>query len=129
MLPLEDFYKLRRHKEARSGFYRCKECCQRIAESKLPHHKQYQRDYRARLRRDVLDHYGRKCACCDEATEVFLTIDHIDGTGWEHRKTVSVAMFYKWLRKMGFPPGFQTLCRNCNWAKHVLGECPHHVSS
>lgn len=33
--------------------------------------------------------------------------------------------FYQWLEDNDYPPGFQTLCHNCNHAKHVLGVCPH----
>jgi hypothetical protein len=55
-----------------------------------------------------------------------LTIDHINGGGRQHRLQAGVkGDFYTWLKRNGFPPGFQVLCWNCNHAKHVLGECPH----
>lgn len=86
-----------------------------------------QRGYRAILRADVLRAYGEQCACCGESQKLFLAIDHIDNSGSEHRKTVgSGDAFYRWLRANGFPPGFQTLCCNCNWGKHANGGiCPH----
>ena len=31
----------------------------------------------------------------------------------------------EWLKRNDYPPGFQVLCHNCNWAKHALGRCPH----
>ena len=35
-------------------------------------------------------------------------------------------MTYKWLRKNGFPPGFQVLCMNCQHGKRMCrGICPH----
>ncbi len=40
-------------------------------------------------------------------------------TGMQSGKT-----FYDWLMKNNFPQGFQTLCWNCNFAKHKFGECP-----
>jgi hypothetical protein len=32
---------------------------------------------------------------------------------------------YRSLRNQGYPPGYQVLCHNCNWAKYAYGECPH----
>jgi hypothetical protein len=33
---------------------------------------------------------------------------------------------HRWLKNSGYPPGFQVLCFNCNFAKHRKGQCPHH---
>jgi hypothetical protein len=84
------------------------------------------------LRMQILRHYGRggkvACACCGEATLEFLQIDHVDNDGAEHRRSIrrkSGEQFYKWLRSNGYPPGFQVLCCNCNFAKGRYGECPH----
>lgn len=77
----------------------------------------------------VLDHYGRTCACCGETTELFLTIDHVNNDGAEHRRNKLSGgagnVLYRWLVSNGFPPGFQTLCYNCNMAKGFYGICPH----
>jgi hypothetical protein len=74
---------------------------------------------------------GRKCACCGETEMSALCLDHIDGNGNKHRLEVggskeggSVAM-YRWLKRHGFPAGFQVLCANCNTSKQVLGVCYH----
>lgn len=75
------------------------------------------------LRRQCIATYGGCCACCQETTFEFLTIDHIDGGGRAHRKTVH--NFYRWLRINNFPPGFQVLCYNCNCCKGVYGSCVH----
>jgi hypothetical protein len=93
-------------------------------------------NYNSKIRRQkVLDAYGRECKCCRETIEVFLTIDHIDNNGAEHRrdigngsKSLGSSAFYRWLIKNNFPEGFQTLCWNCNRAKHLLGICPHQSS-
>jgi hypothetical protein len=86
--------------------------------------------YRAKLKRDILNHYGVQCACCGEGRPEFLTIDHINGEGNKHRIKLfgtrqSGHRFYRKLRVLGFPPGFQTLCWNCNMAKSHYGVCPH----
>lgn len=80
-----------------------------------------------RLRELVFNAYGGfKCACCGEDEPEFLQMDHIDGGGTKHRNSLSSSSgFYRWLKKNGFPPGFQVLCANCNHAKGRLGICPH----
>ena len=79
---------------------------------------------------------GYKCACCGESERLFLSIDHIDNNGAEERKSGlysgSGYSFYRWLRKSGFPTGYQVLCMNCQVGKHKNGGvCPHqiHISS
>jgi hypothetical protein len=80
-------------------------------------------------RAKVLDHYGRECACCGESIDLFLTIDHINDDGAEHRKRdlsgVGGNVLYRWLVRKGFPTGFRTLCYNCNMARAHYGVCPH----
>lgn len=81
----------------------------------------------------IFEHYGLKCACCDEETIEFLAIDHVDGNGNTHRRELNNSdrvgsdALYRWLHKQrpNYPGGFQTLCHNCNFAKHVYGSCPH----
>ena len=88
------------------------------------YHKAWKKKTRE-VREAVLDHYGRECACCGETENVFLTLDHIDGGGAEHRRAIGAGNLYRWLVRFNFPEGFQILCFNCNSAKHLLGECPH----
>lgn len=81
----------------------------------------------AKLRQRILDAYGNRCACCGETTPEFLTVDHFNNDGAEHRKLIGHGNhFYKWLAKHGFPQeDFQLLCWNCNCAKGRYGACPH----
>lgn len=78
-----------------------------------------------------LRHYGGappKCGCCGESDPIFLAIDHLGGSGNQHRKEIGSkggASFYNWLIRNGFPQGFGVLCHNCNMATAILGYCPH----
>jgi len=90
-------------------------------------------DYnKLRKRRNrILDHYGRVCACCGEYHEEFLAIDHIEGGGNIHRKTVGGGgnVFYSWLLRNNFPNGYRILCHNCNESLGHYGYCPHQRNS
>jgi adenylate kinase family enzyme len=80
------------------------------------------------LRQEIFSHYGKSCVCCNESEIKFLTIDHIENNGSEHRKSEKVGSgggFYAWLKRNSYPPGFQVLCWNCNAAKGMYGSCPH----
>jgi len=69
------------------------------------------------------------CVCCGESNPMFLTIDHINGGGNQHRKDrdKGVKNIYLWLQRYGYPSGFRTLCWNCNCGKGInrVYECPH----
>jgi hypothetical protein len=81
-----------------------------------------------RLKQEVLSHYGTHCACCGESTFEFLQIDHVNNDGAAHRKAIGRGAgtgTYNWLKKNGWPKGFQALCANCNFAKSRYGRCPH----
>lgn len=97
-------------------------------------HREYLRQFTINLKLEVLIHYGGsppRCACCGETTFEFLTIDHINNDGAKHRKLINRKGFgfYLWLRKNGFPEGFQVLCMNCNWGRaHNKGICPHKIN-
>jgi len=81
------------------------------------------RSKEAKVRAQVLDHYGWECACCGDPQAEFLQIDHVDGGGSQHRKEIPST--YRWLIRNGFPDGFNTLCANCNVGKHINGGvCP-----
>ncbi len=110
-----------------AGLKNCNVCRVQIKEWKKANAtkiRENHRDYSRRLRMAALAAYGDACACCGESEEVFLVIDHVDGGGSKHVKEMTLS-FYNWLRVNGYPPGFQTLCHNCNWAKYRLGTCPH----
>jgi len=78
--------------------------------------------YAYRIRFEVLERYSSgtpQCASCSEEIIEFLTIDHVEGSGVRHRAKLTKSI-YKWLRAEGYPNGFQVLCYNCNYEKHVF---------
>ena len=89
--------------------------------------KAYAKRFRDKARQEAIYHYGGLCACCGEATFGFLTIDHVNGGGAEHRRKIGrdSTKLYVWLKKQGWPEGFRVLCYNCNCAKGHYGKCPH----
>ena len=105
--------------------------------------------YRARL--EALQHYSGllvpECRCCEENTFEFLTIDHVNNDGAAHRREIGMTQgdpnqmekegrkssmggngFVYWLKKNGWPEGFQVLCWNCNGVKREGRECPHTIA-
>jgi hypothetical protein len=102
----------------------CKPCLEKLhqyrannADSVRSTHKRF----RDRLREQVIAVYGGKCLACGESHPAFLSVDHINNDGAYHRQIAGRGhRLYQWLQKNGFPQdGFQLLCSNCNWLKHV----------
>lgn len=90
-------------------------------------------DHRKRrsLRDQVLDRYGRACACCGEKDPDLLTLDHL-GDGAEERrfnKLRDATAQCRFVVKQGLPDGYQVLCWNCNVAKLDTGSCPHSAAT
>lgn len=82
--------------------------------------------YELLLKETVLKRYGNgkcqcaKCGCTDINA---LSIDHINGGGTQHRKTVK-RNFYKYLIDNNIPDGYQVLCMNCQAIKVIENnEC------
>lgn len=85
---------------------------------------------RKRLRRQLIEAYGGKCACrkCPESNPAFLTLEHINRDGGEHRAKVG-SHSYADLRRRGFPQeGYTLLCWNCNAMTRFGRPCPHEES-
>lgn len=112
---------------------RCKKCgkpaikdeCQcQICKDK---NKIYGENGQRRTKLEALNHYGGvKCSCCGEGIIQFLSIDHINGGGNAHRRENKIRSIYRWLKRNGYPAGFQVLCHNCNHGKFLNGGiCPH----
>lgn len=68
-------------------------------------------------------HYSDGKMCCNTCGEniiELLTLDHINGSGNKHRKSLGNPNLYTWLRKNNYPDGYQILCYNCNLVKNKV---------
>lgn len=100
-------------KPVAGGYYHCNKCLNSLHEKNL------------KLKKLVMSKYGNICQCCSEDELFFLSIDHINGGGRQHRDKIGNHL-YNWLRRNNFPPGFQVLCLNCNLGRYNnKGICPH----
>lgn len=81
-----------------------------------------------KIKKAVVEAYGSKCECCGETMIEFLTIDHINGDGFLHRRKVGKGRrIYADLLKAGCPKdNYRLLCFNCNITRGFYGYCPHH---
>ena len=87
---------------------------------------------RQRVREEVFEAYGGKCACCGEMWQTYLQLDHINNDGAQHRKELrghnkgigGTKMYYA-VRREGFPAYVQLLCANCHTAKTRKEKCHH----
>ncbi len=103
---------------------RTQEYCARTYESRKVKYKQA-----------VFDIYEQKCNCCGETTIPFLSIDHVNNNGNEHRRQVfkrnSAGNMWVWVSSQNSKgllkkDDFQILCHNCNHGRHINGGiCPH----
>jgi hypothetical protein len=82
------------------------------------------RIYWSKKRLQVIEHYGGGCQCCGAIIQEFLDVDHINGDGAKHRRSVNMH-FYDWIIRNNFPSDLQLLCANCNRGKEKFGICPH----
>ena len=105
--------------------------CRRYRKKHHARLKIHGKAYRDNLRISALNNYSDSnpiCKCCGEGHIEFLAIDHINGGGNKHRKSIAKNLagwqFFLWLKRDNYPKGFQVLCVNCNFAKSH-GGCPH----
>lgn len=80
---------------------------------------------RREQKQSIINKYGGKCICCGEKYIEFLTMDHINGDGAQHRKKIGRGNLYKWIITHNYPNTFRVLCYNCNCSIGHYGYCPH----
>lgn len=115
-----------------STYSRCKECRRAAARKANLTPEQYAKrsadhlKWRIKRKQLIIDAYGGRCACCGDTHYEFLSLDHIDGSGAEHKRRVGRSAIYNDIRKRGYPKdNFRLLCVNCNFALGLYGYCPH----
>ena len=95
-----------------------------LTHGEMERKSRFARYRKARL--EVLTHYGNgRCACvkCGFDDIRALSIDHINNDGAIDRKRhLGGTNFTFWLKRHGFPKGYQTLCMNCQWIKRAENE-------
>ena len=93
--------------------------------------RQYNQQKRAKLRIEILSHYGpqRALRCswvdCTVSDIDMLVLDHIADDGAAERKQLGGKNargwnFYQLLKQLNFPDGYQTLCCNHNHKKELI---------
>ena len=115
--PISEFLKAPHHSDGLSS--QCRVCKNKQAIKHIQ-----------KVKLEVLSHYNNGLPLCSECgfgDINALSIDHINGRGTQHKKSLGIPggiAFYCWLKKQGFPEGYQTLCMNCQWIKKVKNrEC------
>ena len=102
----------------------CRPCSNRLLKDRR-RQNHYPAKYHKELREAALRAYGKRCACCGEAEEAFLLIDHVNRDGQRHRRTIG-RHIYAWLKRQGYPKDrFRVLCFNCNMGNAWGRTCPH----
>lgn len=109
----------------------CTSCCSKAQierwRANPPVFRERARNYRERVKAEVLTHYGNgklACVVCGEDRLPCLSIDHINGDGMKELRRLKRRgnSFYLYLRYHKFPEGYQTLCMNCQWVKRYMNK-------
>lgn len=83
--------------------------------------KERQARWRLEVKTAALEHYGGLICECGEDRVAALGLDHVNGGGKQHRRRLGGGnVIYRELKRLGYPPGYKTLCSNCNWKKYLL---------
>lgn len=91
-------------------------------------HTEQKKIERRLVKYHVVAELGGNCACCGEDDLRFLTIDHINQDGKQHRREVGGSGHHVYLdiKRLGCPKDrFRVLCWNCHMATSRGDICPH----
>ena len=105
-------------KEANPDYHKYYQSEHRKLEPNKKKRRELSSERQQRLKRYVIGHYSNgtnSCAFCSFDDMRALSIDHINGGGLKHIR--SVHNLYNWLIKNNYPLGFRVLCMNCQWIK------------
>jgi len=87
------------------------------------------------LKLEAIKRFGGRCACCGETRYQFLSFDHVDGDGAQHRREAGgfwparSSSFLRYLKKNDWKSKYRirVLCMNCHIAEDLWGACPHRL--
>jgi len=106
----------------------CDQCRERKEHAnwlgRQPNDAKAKKEYRLKLRAEVMNHYGNRCIKCGEDNFYFLTIDHINNDGNIDRNIKKLGgghNFYRWVIKNNYPTNL-ILCFNCNCSASVMPD-------
>ena len=126
--PLSDFYINRSRKKQTTSM--CKSCNKEHVRKQWKLYPQRflknSRNTARRLKVDILRRYSNgvpSCVCCGETDLGILCLDHLNGDGREHRRSIEGKSLYAWIRRHDYPAMFQVLCSNCNTSKALGPSC------
>lgn len=96
---------------------------------------EHARNWREKIKLEMISAYGGKCVICGESRPECLTIDHVDGGGCEHRRSIGGygsggSSFYNWLKIQGWPQNeYRLLCwnDNCKSTEKKKASCTPHT--
>lgn len=121
------------HEPNKKGCTACLNKCSRITCKCAKNNPQKSKDYRKKIRKDVIKKYGEICECCGESRWQFLVIDHKNKDGNVERRLLagrkegSSSKWYLKLKREPIREDLRVLCYNCNNAIHIFGTCPHEL--
>jgi len=132
-----------RNRYANDAEFRAKVCRKSKAFARSPSGKQWI-SKNNRLKRDALRDEAFKaysnngiveCHCCGEKNIGFLTLDHSNNDGADHRRKLKIPRHSGYhlrskLKRLGWPKdiGIRLSCYNCNCGRQYNGGiCPHRV--
>lgn len=124
------FERIRMRKYRKENPEKVKEIAQRTYRKNREVLLERKRKHCLEIKKEILNKYGMKCACCGENRFQFLSLDHINGNGNKERKKIkrSGSGYYAYMKKNNYyPKHLQILCFNCNMAKAFYKICPHQL--
>lgn len=109
---------------------RARECSSKWRQRNPDKVAEAQANWKYKIKVEVLSHYGNgglACVSCGFSDIRALTLDHINNNGAEERRANKVVKsggtwLYQWLRRQGYPGGYQTLCMNCQFIKEKVSR-------
>lgn len=83
------------------------------------------RKHKDKTKARLLDLYGNSCECCGCSIIEFLTLEHRNKNGSNHRKDLGGSLqTWKEAIEVVNKDKYTILCMNCNWFQRFGKQCP-----